>query len=161
MAKAINYGNYDMTSILVEPLLEIVLSILMGFVMGSIFSAAEKYFKSNSKRLSLSITFVILTVALSMMEFEVGGVKGRLLQPAGVHDAGHGILQRVRFLGGDHGEDRPHGRRLLYHPVLCAQRRGTGAERIQQHVGGHHRRGVYPCPALSASGWARASARSS
>lgn len=75
VAKAINYGNYDMTSILVEPLLEIVLSILMGFVMGSIFSAAEKYFKSNSKRLSLSITFVILTVALSMIEFEVGGVK--------------------------------------------------------------------------------------
>ena len=75
VAKAINYGNYDMTSILVEPLLEIVLSILLGFVMGSIFSAAEKYFKSNSKRLSLSITFVILTVALSMMEFEVGGVK--------------------------------------------------------------------------------------
>ena len=75
VAKAINFGHYDMTSILVEPLLEIVLSILMGFVMGSIFSAAEKYFKSNSKRLSLSITFVILTVALSMMEFEVGGVK--------------------------------------------------------------------------------------
>ena len=75
VAKAINYGHYDMTSILVEPLLEIVLSILLGFVMGSIFSAAEKYFKSNSKRLSLSITFVILTVALSMIEFEVGGVK--------------------------------------------------------------------------------------
>ena len=75
VAKAINFGHYDMTSILVEPLLEIVLSILLGFVMGSIFSAAEKYFKSNSKRLSLSITFVILTVALSMMEFEVGGVK--------------------------------------------------------------------------------------
>ena len=75
VAKAINYGHYDMTSILVEPLLEIVLSIRLGFVMGSIFSAAEKYFKSNSKRLSLSITFVILTVALSMMEFEVGGVK--------------------------------------------------------------------------------------
>lgn len=51
------------------------MSIVLGFVMGSIFSAAEKYFKSNSKRLSLSITFVILTVALSMMEFEVGGVK--------------------------------------------------------------------------------------
>ena len=75
VAKAINYGHYDMTSILVEPLLEIMLSILLGFVMGSIFSAAEKYFKSNSKRLSLSITFVILTVALSMIEFEVGGVK--------------------------------------------------------------------------------------
>ena len=58
VAKAINFGNFDMTSILVEPLLEIVLSLLLGFVMGAIFSAAEKYFKSNSKRLSLSITFV-------------------------------------------------------------------------------------------------------
>ena len=75
IAKAINCGNYDMVSILVEPLLEIVFSVLLGFVMGGVFSAAEKYFKSNSKRLSLSITFVILTVALSMMEFEVGSVK--------------------------------------------------------------------------------------
>ena len=75
IAKAINCGNYDMVSILVEPLLEIVFSVLLGFVMGGVFSAAERYFKSNSKRLSLSITFVILTVALSMMEFEVGGVK--------------------------------------------------------------------------------------
>ena len=75
VAKAINCGNYDMVSILVEPLLEIEFSVLLGFVMGGVFSAAEKYFKSNSKRLSLSITFVILTVALSMMEFEVGGVK--------------------------------------------------------------------------------------
>ena len=57
IAKAINCGNYDMVSILVEPLLEIVFSVLL------------------SKRLSLSIAFVILTVALSMMEFEVGGVK--------------------------------------------------------------------------------------
>ncbi|MDO5298691.1 MAG: cation:proton antiporter [Clostridia bacterium] len=75
VAKAINFGNFDMTSILVEPILEIILSLVLGFVMGSIFSAAEKYFKSNSKRLSLSITFVIMTVALSMIEFEVGGVK--------------------------------------------------------------------------------------
>ena len=74
VAKALNYGNFDMTSILVEPILEILMSILMGFVMGSIFTAAEKYFKSNSKRLSLSITFVIMTVALSMIEVEVGGV---------------------------------------------------------------------------------------
>lgn len=145
VAKAINYGNYDMTSILVEPLLEIVLSILMGFVMGSIFSAAEKYFKSNSKRLSLSITFVILTVALSMIEFEVGGVKigfssllvcmmlGTVF--CNVCDFSAEIMEKTDPLDG-----------AALHPVLCAQRRGTGAERIQQHVGGHHRRGVYPCP---------------
>ncbi|MDO5378232.1 MAG: cation:proton antiporter [Clostridia bacterium] len=74
VAKALKFGHFDMTSILVEPVLEILLSLLLGFVMGSIFSAAEKYFKSNSKRLSLSITFVILTVALSMIEFDIGGV---------------------------------------------------------------------------------------
>lgn len=74
VAKALKFGQFDMTSILVEPVLEILLSLMLGFVMGSIFSAAEKYFKSNSKRLSLSITFVVLTVALSMIEFEVGGV---------------------------------------------------------------------------------------
>ncbi len=74
VAKAMKFGHFDMTSILVEPILEILLSLLLGFVMGSIFSAAEKYFKSNSKRLSLSITFVILTVSLSMIEVEVGGV---------------------------------------------------------------------------------------
>ena len=74
VAKAMNNGNFDMTSILVEPVLEIILSLLMGFIMGSIFSAAEKYFKSNSKRLSLSITFVIMTVALSMIDVEIGGV---------------------------------------------------------------------------------------
>ena len=45
IAKAINCGNYDMVSILVEPMLEIVFSVLLGFVMGGVFSAAEKYFK--------------------------------------------------------------------------------------------------------------------
>ena len=75
VAKAMNNGNFDMTSILVEPVLEIIASLLLGLIMGIIFSAVEKYFKSNSKRLSLSITFVILTVALSMTEFTIGTVK--------------------------------------------------------------------------------------
>ena len=66
---------FDLTSILLEPILEIIASLLLGLIMGIIFSAVEKYFKSNSKRLSLSITFVILTVALSMMEFHIGTVK--------------------------------------------------------------------------------------
>ena len=75
VAKAMHLGQFDMTSILVEPLVEIFMSLLLGFVMGVVFSAVEKYFKSNSKRLSLSITFVIMTVALAMMEFDVGGVR--------------------------------------------------------------------------------------
>ena len=75
IAKALNLGMFDLTSILLEPILEIIASLLLGLIMGIIFSAVEKYFKSNSKRLSLSITFVILTVALSMMEFRIGTVK--------------------------------------------------------------------------------------
>ena len=75
IAKALNLGMFDLTSILLEPILEIIASLLLGMNMGIIFSAVEKYYKSNSKRLSLSITFVILTVALSMMEFTIGTVK--------------------------------------------------------------------------------------
>lgn len=61
-------------SVLVEPLLEVICSLLLGFVLGVLFSIAEKYFKSNSKRLILSITFVIMAVALSMLKFNVFGV---------------------------------------------------------------------------------------
>ncbi len=42
--------------------------------MGLLFTLFEKWFHSNSKRLCLSVTFVIMTVALSMMEFEIGGI---------------------------------------------------------------------------------------
>ena len=74
VAKALSAGTVSLVAIIVEPLLEIVLSLALGFVMGVIFSLCEKFFLSNSKRLSLSITFVILTVAISQLEFEVGGV---------------------------------------------------------------------------------------
>ena len=74
IAKAMLGGNFDVISIVVDPLLEIALSLLLGFVMGLLFSAAEKFFDSNSKRLSMSITFVILTVALSKLDFHLGRV---------------------------------------------------------------------------------------
>ena len=43
--------------------------------MGMLLTFFERFFHSRSKRLSLSIGFVFLTVAFSMMEFHVGGVK--------------------------------------------------------------------------------------
>ncbi|MBQ3229468.1 MAG: cation:proton antiporter [Clostridia bacterium] len=64
----------SIVSVLVEPILEVVCSLLLGLVLGVLFSLAEKYFKSNSKRLILSITFVIMAVALSMLKFNVLGV---------------------------------------------------------------------------------------
>ncbi len=72
-----SFGSSDgmsIVSVLVEPLLEVICSLALGFVLGVLFSMAEKFFKSNSKRLTLSITFVLMAVALSMLKFEIGGV---------------------------------------------------------------------------------------
>jgi len=60
--------------VLVEPLVEIVLSLALGGFAGWVLYRVEKYFFSRSKRLSISIGFVLLTVGLSMAEFEVGGI---------------------------------------------------------------------------------------
>ncbi len=74
IAKAMNDGHFDLISIVVEPLLEIILSLALGWILGLLLSFIERFFESNSKRLCMSITFVMLTVAVSMMKFEIGGV---------------------------------------------------------------------------------------
>lgn len=74
VAKAIGAGNVDLVSIMVEPLLEVVLSLILGALMGLLFHWCERFFHSRSKRLSVSIAFVFMTIALSMLKFEIGGV---------------------------------------------------------------------------------------
>lgn len=74
VAKALIHGKVDILSVVLEPILEVVLSLLLGLVMGLLFTFFEKFFHSRSKRLSMSVTFVLLTVALSMLSFEIGGV---------------------------------------------------------------------------------------
>lgn len=74
VAKALIVGSIDIISIVVEPLLEVVLSLVLGTVMGYLFTFCEKFFHSRSKRLAMSVTFVFLTVSLSMLKFQVGGV---------------------------------------------------------------------------------------
>jgi Kef-type K+ transport system membrane component KefB len=70
IAKSLNNGEeLTVVSILVNPLLEIICSLLLGALLGFLFSLAEKFFKSNSKRLSLAVTVVILAVALSKLSF--------------------------------------------------------------------------------------------
>ncbi len=73
IAKAIDVGTLDIVSIVVNPLIEIVFSLVLGAVIGLIFSEVEKHFHSRSKRLSVSVTFVILTVALTMLKIPLGG----------------------------------------------------------------------------------------
>ncbi len=74
VAKALISGTVSVISVLVEPLIEIVLSLALGGVMGALFSFVERFFHSRSKRLSVSVAFVFLTVAISLMKFEAGGV---------------------------------------------------------------------------------------
>ena len=74
IAKALHSGSISIVSVLVNPLLEVALSLLLGFVMGYLFTVCERFFHSGSKRMALSITFVLLTVALSMLKFHIGEV---------------------------------------------------------------------------------------
>jgi len=74
VAKAMISGQVDLISVLLEPALEVVFSLLLGFIMGLLFSFFEKFFHSRSKRLSMSVTFVLVTVALSQLKFNVFGV---------------------------------------------------------------------------------------
>jgi len=75
VAKAVAGGGaINVISVVVNPLIEIVASLVLGAVMGWIFTFTEKFYRSNSKRLSISITYVLLTVAISMLKFEFGDV---------------------------------------------------------------------------------------
>lgn len=74
IARTLSSGVVDIISILVNPLVEIVASLALGAVMGWLLTQLEKLFNSNTNRLSLTIGFVIVTAALSMLEFHVGPV---------------------------------------------------------------------------------------
>lgn len=74
VANALEQGHVDMVSIVVEPVLEILLSLLLGAAAGFALDRLERYFLSRAKRISLSVGFVLLTVGISMVEFDVGGV---------------------------------------------------------------------------------------
>ena len=75
VANALEQGRIDPVSVIVDPLLEIVLSLLLGAAAGYVLNLLEVYFHSRSKRMSLSVAFVLLTVGLSMTEFELGGTR--------------------------------------------------------------------------------------
>lgn len=74
VAKSISAGTVDILSVVLEPVIEVVLSLALGFVMGLLFTFAERFFHSRSKRMAVSVTFVMMTVALSTLKFEIGGV---------------------------------------------------------------------------------------
>ena len=73
VARALLSGSVSIVSVLVNPMLEIVLSLALGAALGWIFSLVEKFFNSNSKRLSLAVAFVILCAGCAKITFALGG----------------------------------------------------------------------------------------
>ena len=74
IAQALLGGALSVSSIVIEPLLEIVCSLVLGSILGFVMSRLEKLFYSNTNRLSMTISFVFLTIALCFLKIPVGGV---------------------------------------------------------------------------------------
>ena len=72
VARALGSGVVDIYTVLVNPLLEIVCSLLLGALAGFVLSKIEPIFHSNRNRVAMSISFVFLTVALSMLKIPAG-----------------------------------------------------------------------------------------
>ena len=73
IAQAMQGGTIDLVSVIINPLLEIVFSLILGAAMGCLLTELEKIFFSNTNRLNLTISFVIMTIAMASREFELGG----------------------------------------------------------------------------------------
>ena len=72
IARALGSGSVDIYGVLVNPLLEILCSLLLGALAGFVLSKLEPIFHSNRNRVAMSISFVFLTVALSMLKLPAG-----------------------------------------------------------------------------------------
>jgi len=74
IAKALEQGQVDVFSIIVNPIIEVVVSLVLGALIGLLFNFTEQFFHSRSKRMTISVTYVFLAVALSKLHFELGPV---------------------------------------------------------------------------------------
>ena len=74
IATALAHGQVSVLAVVVEPILEIALSLGLGSLMGWLLNWVEQFFHSRSKRMTISVAFVLLTVGLSSVTFEVGSV---------------------------------------------------------------------------------------
>ena len=74
IAHALEMGGVSVITVVVEPLVEILFSLLLGAGAGYVLDGSERYFHSRGNRISMSVAFVLLTVGLSMVEFQLGPV---------------------------------------------------------------------------------------
>ncbi|MGN0850450.1 MAG: cation:proton antiporter [Candidatus Ornithospirochaeta sp.] len=74
IASALETGTISAVSVILEPVIEIGASAVLGALAGYALHFLERYFHSRSKRLSLAVAFVLLTVGFSQKKFNIGGV---------------------------------------------------------------------------------------
>ena len=75
VAKSLGAGKVDVLSVVLEPVLEVVLSLVLGAILGYLFHLTERFFHSRSKRMAVSVTFVMLAVAISSLDnLHIGSV---------------------------------------------------------------------------------------
>ena len=74
IATALAHGQASVLAVVVEPILEIILSLGLGCLMGWLLNLVERFFHSRSNRMTISVAFVLLTVGLSSVTFQVAGV---------------------------------------------------------------------------------------
>ena len=72
IAQAIEIGTVSISAVVLEPILEILFSLALGAAAGYALYFAERFFHSRSKRLSLSVSFVLLAVGISSLSFHIG-----------------------------------------------------------------------------------------
>ncbi len=75
IAQALIGGSISFVTVIINPIIEIISSLILGSVMGWLLTKMEKLFFSNSNRLSMTIAFVLVTIALSSLTFTFGEVK--------------------------------------------------------------------------------------
>ena len=74
IANAIEAGGISVIGMVVEPAVEIILSLGIGALMGYLLNLVETFFHSRSKRMSISVAFVLLMVGFSAIKGQVAGV---------------------------------------------------------------------------------------
>ena len=72
ISKSLELHHLDVASIVIDPILEVIGSLLLGGLIGWAFHFMEQFFHSRTKRMSISVMFIFLAVALSQLKFDLG-----------------------------------------------------------------------------------------
>ncbi len=75
IANALQNGAVSALDVILEPMLEIILSLCLGSLIGFLLDRVEHLFHSRSKRMTISVAFVLLAVGVSMLKFHIGPVE--------------------------------------------------------------------------------------